>query len=368
VCALASGGMLLRWLRMDNDARRRLTAWRFYGWFCALMVCGSCVGAVTWLAYLQSLENNFKANDVVDSGNIGWQQRAAYVAISYRWNAAFIVTYAIEFLCLSTAELLVLGRMVDFVAPRASDVLRRKWIVAARLVLGVVVVGNMVGVAGNIAAATYFKQSADHWNEAFTNYASNSSAGGYEQVLLGRQQYNTALSVAAVQSFCEVAVLLLIVAAFVGVGVACARHIGVTLRGVQRMGATYNRSHAPSPIFAEAVAQGQKLQLRIAVSVAIVFVAFVLRSAYSTLYAVANYLQDTGNRACSNAPLRWCDPCYNVYMHMAWYLHRTPEFRLVIIFISSPLALLVALRGMTDKVIAQREQYAAQVRAGLLSR
>ncbi len=134
------------------------------------------------------------------------------------------------------------------------------------------------------------------------------------------------------------------------------------------MGASYNRSHAPSPIFAEAVAHGQKLQLRIAVSVAIVFVAFVLRSAYSTLYAVANHLQDAGNTACSNAPLRWCDPCYNVYMHMAWYLHRTPEFRLVIIFISSPLALLVALRGMTDKVIVQREQYAAQVRAGFLSR
>jgi hypothetical protein len=359
--------MLLRWLRMDNDARRRLTAWRFYGWFCALMVCGSCVGAVTWVAYLQALENNFKANDVVDSGIIGWQQRAAYVAISYRWNAAFIVTYAIEFMCLSTAELMVLDRMIDFVVP-ASGVVRRKWMWAARIVLGVVVVGNMVGVAGNIAAATYFKRSADLWSEAFTYYASNSSAGGYEHVLLGRQQYNTALSVAAVQSFCEVAVLLLIVAAFVVVGVACARHIGVTLRGVQRIGATYNRSHAPSPIFAEAVEQGQKLQLRIAVSVAIVFVAFVLRSAYSTLYAVANYLQDTGNRACSNAPLRWCDPCYNVFMHMAWYLHRTPEFRLVIILISSPLALLVALRGMTDKVIAQREQYAAQVRTAFLSR
>ena len=58
----------------------------------------------------------------------------------------------------------------------------------------------------------------------------------------------------------------------------------------------------------------------------------------------------------------------NVFMHMAWYLHRTPEFRLVIILMSSPLALLVALRGMTDKVIAQREQYAAQVRTAFLSR
>ncbi len=105
---------------------------------------------------------------------------------------------------------------------------------AARIVLGVVVAGNTVGVVGNIAAATHFKRSADHWNEAFTYYASNSSAGGYEQVLLGRQQYNTALSVAAVQSSCEVAVLLLIVATFVVVGVACDRHIGVTEKDITR--------------------------------------------------------------------------------------------------------------------------------------
>jgi hypothetical protein len=359
--------MLLRWLRMDNDARRRLTTWRFYGWFCALMMCGSCVGAVTWLSYLQALDNNFRANDVVDSSNIGSLQRAAYVVISYRWTAAFTVTYAIEFLYLSTAELMVLDRMLNF-APLSSGVLRRKWILAARIVLGVVVAGNMVGLVGNIAAATYFKRSADLWSEAFTHFVANRSASGYEQVLQGREQYNTALSVAAVQSFCEVAVLLLIVTAFVVVGVACARHIAATLRGVQKVGATYNRFHAPSPIFAEVVAQGQKLQLRMAVSVAIVFAAFVLRSVYSTMYAVANYLQDSGNRACSNAPLRWCDPCYNVYMHMTWWMHRTPEFRLVIILIPSPLSLLVALRGMTDKVIAQREQYAAQVRTGLFSR
>ncbi len=39
----------------------------------------------------------------------------------------------------------------------------------------------------------------------------------------------------------------------------------------------------------------------------------------------------------------------------------------VVALISSPIALLVALAGMTNKVIAQREQYAAQLRSGLSS-
>jgi hypothetical protein len=35
-------------------------------------------------------------------------------------------------------------------------------------------------------------------------------------------------------------------------------------------------------------------------------------------------------------------------------MFRTPEFQLTIMLLSSPVALLVALRGMTDKVITQR--------------
>ncbi len=37
------------------------------------------------------------------------------------------------------------------------------------------------------------------------------------------------------------------------------------------------------------------------------------------------------------------------------------EFQVIVVLISSPVALLVALRGMTNKVISQREQYAAQL-------
>ena len=42
--------------------------------------------------------------------------RDLILAFSARWHAVFAVTYAIEFLCLSAAKLLVLDRMSDFLA------------------------------------------------------------------------------------------------------------------------------------------------------------------------------------------------------------------------------------------------------------
>jgi hypothetical protein len=45
-----------------------------------------------------------------------------------------------------------------------------------------------------------------------------------------------------------------------------------------------------------------------------------------------------------------CDPsCNNVWSLMQVWLYLTPDFRLIVMLISSPLSLLVALWGMTSK-------------------
>ena len=44
-----------------------------------------------------------------------------------------------------------------------------------------------------------------------------------------------------------------------------------------------------------------------------------------------------------------CDACYNEYTHIAQWMAYTPEFQQAIILISSPVAQLVALWGMTTK-------------------
>ena len=96
--------------------------------------------------------------------------------------------------------------------------------------------------------------------------------------------------------------------------------------------------------------------LRIVGTSAFVFVTFLLRAVYSTMFALANELQNHGNRVnCpSNNP---CDAsCFNVYRLMQVWLFYTPEFQLIVVLISSPLAMIVALWGMTSDRMLQRMQ------------
>jgi hypothetical protein len=80
---------------------------------------------------------------------------------------------------------------------------------------------------------------------------------------------------------------------------------------------------------------------------AFVFVTFLLRATYSAMTAVSDLLQDNRNACLSSNE---CDSkCYNVYYLVRTWLIFTPEFQIVVVLISSPLALLVALWGMTSK-------------------
>ncbi len=120
--AVAAGCMLLLWGRMPEEGRRRV--WRLYGRFCGLVVCGSCCGAVTWAARMMERVTGFKAFDALLRGD--GVEGYSLIALSYSWLAVFYVTYAIEFLCLSAAKLMVLDRMSDFAALQDEGT-RKRW-------------------------------------------------------------------------------------------------------------------------------------------------------------------------------------------------------------------------------------------------
>ncbi len=91
------------------------------------------------------------------------------------------------------------------------------------------------------------------------------------------------------------------------------------------------------------------------ITTAVVFVAFVVRSVQSTMFAVSRQLQDgaDGQRRCPGVT-GFCDPsCHNVFTHIQQWAARTPEFQVTIVLVSSPLTLLVALWGMTSKQTLQ---------------
>ena len=129
--------------------------WRLYGWFSGLTTCGSCFGAVAWAVNMMQLVNFFK-------GNASAQDRSL-IALSLSWKSAFLVAYAIEFLCMCAAKLMVLDRMMVFAAPPGAG-MPKLWAAAGRVVMAAVVLGNAVGLAASAAAAVYYQNAAQAMN------------------------------------------------------------------------------------------------------------------------------------------------------------------------------------------------------------
>jgi hypothetical protein len=333
VCAVAGGRMLYLWWRMDEEGRRRV--WRLYGRFCGLMVCGSCFGTVTWAARMMQFVNRFKANDADLRGDL--VQRWSLFALNNSWLTLFFVMQAIDFLCLSAARLMVLDRMSDFAAGQ-DEVTRKRWAAGGRMVMAVVVLGNAVGLAANVAAAVHVQRAAEAASTASALFAANSTQLALESTSLSQTELQLSVSIAAVQSFCEVAVLLLIIAAFIVTGVVCARIVTLNMLAV-------DRASAPA-------AAGRALRRRVVVTTVVIFVTFVIRSVQSTMFAVARQLQDQAT-TCPGVTSPCDASCRNVFTHMLVWMLFTPEFQVTIVLLSSPLTLLVALWGMTSRRMLQ---------------
>ncbi len=339
VSGLAGGIFLFLWRRLDEGVRQQ--NWRLYGWFSALMMCGSCFGAVSWSLQMLNMVNQFKANHAISIGDR--HQQLSFLSVAFLWRSAFVVTYPIEFLCLSSAKLMMLDRMANFAILQGESV-RKRLILGGRIVMAVVVLGNVVGLISNIASAAQYSKAAETARIASVHYAANNSEfnqEGLKYFRLYRQEIEQALVVVSVQSFAEVAVLLLIVAAFFAVGVLSVRRIKTLLDIVESDSA--------------AALRGKKLHRQILATTAFVFATFLLRSAYSAMFAFAWGLQNV-SVVCPSGD-NGCDPtCYNVYRLMNRWMFYTPEFQMTVMLISSPIALLVALWGMASESVLKAMQ------------
>ena len=152
--------------------------------------------------------------------------------------------YAVEFMCLSVVKLMVLDRMKEFAVP-ATDTQRQRWALASRCVMAAVLVGNTVGLFGNIAAAVFWTQTAGFaYQAAAANASAANNTDAVAQIVgLGSQKVQVADQAQSVQEFSEVAdsvrivrvtcvtllpqvvVLLLVLVSFAVVGVMCLRRV-----------------------------------------------------------------------------------------------------------------------------------------------
>jgi hypothetical protein len=261
-------------------------------------------------------------------------------SIAASWLPLFLVTYAVEFLCMCAAKLMVLDRMSGFASLEGAR-LQKRLAAAGRVVMAVVVLGNAAGLAANAASAAYYLNAVDAAREATAALSANNTKSADTFLLLTHSELQRGSDLASVQRFSELTVLLLMLLAFLAVGAACARLL------VSRSGgfdAGYDTMVAKV---------GKPLRLQVMCTTGFVFATFLLRSVFATMYSVAYVLRSPQQGPCP-ALGSGCDQvCFNVFFHISTWLFYTPEFQAMVILISSPLTLLVALWGMTSKATLQ---------------
>jgi hypothetical protein len=180
-------------------------------------------------------------------------------------------------------------------------------------------------------------KAAGAYSSASAYYAANSTdvsaIKGY--LSLGLEEAQLGGSIASVQRFSEVAVLLLILVSFIAVGVLSARRVSSRLLEVDAASAV--------------AATGRAVRRQMVGITAFVFVTFLLRSVVSTIASVSHELRNFDKPCPESDKSIYCDTCRNVYTHITGWMLFTPEFESTVVLISSPVALLVALWGMTSK-------------------
>jgi hypothetical protein len=336
VCALAGGTMFVLWRRVEDDDRRRI--WRLYGWFSGLLLCGSCFGIASWSAWTNYVllfyeyQNIFKTYVPTPYDMIAKAHALFSRALILRPVSS--VFYGLEFTCMSAAKMMVLDRLSDF-ALRGQPKLIKRW---GCIAIAVVILGNVIGLCSQIAASVFFKMYAEKVMASSLLYAANNSKEGSSVYKSAQPIFDRALEIESIQSFCEVTVLLLIIAAFLATGVLSLHRVKSRLLGVDASSAA-----------AEA---GSSLYRQILGMTVIVFAAFLLRSVLSVMVALGRALSNY-NESCRGVPSRCDSACYNTYTHMHNWMGYTPEFKLLVVLVSSPLTLIVVLWGMTTKLALQ---------------
>ncbi len=227
---------------------------------------------------------------------------------------------------------------------------RPRFVLLGRIVVGVVVGGSFVGFICNIAAAVFVAKSSDLYTAAAYNMSTRNLAAG---------QLSRGSELASVFYGFEAFALLLIVVILFTIGTLGARGIAAALNSVAQ-GQSQNLTSRLHPAqkknavdaavnkqLLHAVNVGQHLQRQILATVAVVCVSFLLRAAYSIMFAVASSFQNTGI-PCEKYSGGRCSECYNSFTHMQLWMLNTPSFQLMVIFLSQPVTLLVAMWGMTS--------------------
>ena len=261
---------------------------------------------------------------------------------------------------------MVFDRMREFALPLNTHALRIR-----RVVVTLVVALCIVGVSASIAAASFRARAsvmaATASTAIFEAVNPKRNADKMRQALLYVNQTNVIINDAdqidSAQEFSEAVVLMLFVVSFTVVGILCARRVRLVLRSRLITGSTS--------------ASGRRLHTQIVGTALAVSLTFLPRAVFATMQAIGGLLQNLASGQCWTSPcstvavtkagVQTCIAPYNQFAHMSLFLEYTPEFQQLVVLISSSLAQMVALWGMTsDRMLEAMPKLPRAMHARLL--
>jgi hypothetical protein len=350
LCAIVQGVTFARWRVTSEEQRGQ--GWKLYGFFTALSCLGCISGILAYAPRMCQLTTRYRADIIGKIPNRSLSEMQLFHELraqQRRCTAAFYALFPVELAFVSVAYVLVLHRMQSFALLKSPHPAR--WKLAGRVFLSIVVILNLVGVCGNFAAAASYNRAADFSTLAATSYSVNDTKAGRAYAL----QAVGAGEVASVQRFCEVTLLIAIIAAFLVVGVNNIHTISSALRRLLTaelsLVSTGTSSFTGHPevgrdvTIVAARSQGLQLLSRVSVTLVFVFLTFLVRSVFTIIYAMAQAFQDSF-KTCASPDVPECDPCFGVYSNIQTFIIYEPAFQNMVIMLASPLTLLVARWGM----------------------
>ena len=215
VTAICSGVMCKRWLQLTAESRSQL--WSQYGRFTGFMCAGSCFGILTWTCNAFQIALIYIDDALPDDA---LQEQARIYVVQNRWWAAYFIFYVPEMVCIFVTKVAVLERMAFFSSSTLQPQQQERLARGKVALMFIIIAGNVVGFAANVAAAVYALQAAavcQQAYEAFEKFGANSTVG---IDFLNNQMYpsNNAFTANGIQLVSEVVILFAIIAAFAVAG------------------------------------------------------------------------------------------------------------------------------------------------------
>ena len=309
------------------------------GWFTALSCIACMTAAASFSARMIHLQYLYSARKllVIRVPTVFESKQMNHLRGRQRyWAAIFYIALPIQLIFVIIAKLLVLHRMQRFAITDSPSL--RCWEIIGRLFLAALLAVNLAGLSGNIIAAHHWFQSASISQEAADAFAANRTSLGSNLQREAASAAATADAHAAVQRFAEVTSLIVLVSAFIIVGINCYGVVSTSLRALS----VAKRRAAVGPdtlqLMDAVEMKGFKLLRKVFATVVLIFLTVLLRAAYVTfaslllffcnisrrfvfMYAVAQAFQNNLD-PCAFSP---CDPCHNIYSNIHyWILYVTP--------------------------------------------